>query len=100
MKKLLLLSAVAAALVVAVAGCAQRAKVTIPAPGKGLGFGEGGEGALGDIPLGQGAEGPFGEASDYPDPAAKEIFVDVHFDYNKAEIRGASARSSRGSRTT
>lgn len=90
MKKWLLFSAVAAVMVIAVAGCRPQAKVTIPMGGnKGaLGFGEEG-GVPGSIPLGEGAEGPFGEASDYPDPAAREIFVDVHFDYNKADIRGS-----------
>jgi peptidoglycan-associated lipoprotein len=72
------------ALLLAAAGCAKKAKVTIPAQGKGL-FGE--EGALGDISLTQTPEGPFSEPENYPDPAAKEIFVDVHFDYNKSDIR-------------
>lgn len=86
MKKWLMFSAIAAVMIFAVAGCRPKAKVTIPSQ-KGLfGADEGVPG--GGIPLGENPEGPFGEASDYPDPAAREIFVDVHFDYNKSDIRG------------
>ena len=87
MKKWLLFSAIAAAMVVAVAGCTPKAKITIPAAGKGI-FGDEGVGP-GGIPLTENPEGAFGEAADYPDHAAKEIFVDVHFDYNKSDIRGS-----------
>lgn len=75
---------IAAAALLAAAGCAKKAKVTIPAQGGGL-FGE--EGQFGEIPLTQTPEGPFSEPENYPDPLAKEIFVDVHFDYNKSDIR-------------
>jgi peptidoglycan-associated lipoprotein len=32
-------------------------------------------------------EGPFSEPGDFADPLAQSIFVDVHFDYNKSDIR-------------
>ncbi len=86
MKKWLLFSAVAAAMIVAAGGCRPKAKVTIPTQ-KGLLF-EGDQVPGGGIPLGENPEGPFVDPEDYTaDPAVREIFVDVHFDYNKAEIR-------------
>lgn len=87
MKKCMLPIFIALAALVAGAGCAKKAKVTIPAPGAGL---FGGEGlGPGGIPLSESPEGPFSEPENYPDPAAKEIFKDVHFDYNKSNIRAS-----------
>ncbi|MDD5557732.1 MAG: peptidoglycan-associated lipoprotein Pal [bacterium] len=76
----------AVAVLVAAAGCAKQAKVTIPSHGRGL---LGDEGLLGDIPLTQMPEGAFVEPEDYPDPVAREIFRDVHFDYDKYDIRAS-----------
>ncbi len=83
MRRLMFFAGIAAAIGLACAGCAKKAKVTIPSQGAGL-FGA--EGA-GGIPLTENPEGPFSEPENYLDPAAKEIFVDVHFDYNKSDIR-------------
>lgn len=85
MRRLMFLAGIAVAVSLAGAGCAKKAKVTIPAPGAGL-FGAEGAGP-GGIPLTEMPEGPFSEPENYPDPAAREIFVDVHFDYNKSDIR-------------
>jgi peptidoglycan-associated lipoprotein len=68
-------------------GCGKKApRVTIPPLGSRL-FGE--EGALGPggIPLSEMPEGPFSEPENFGDPAARALFVDVHFDYNKSDIR-------------
>lgn len=83
MRRLTVFTGIAVALGLACAGCAKKAKVTIPSQGMGL-FGA--EGA-GGIPLTETPEGPFAEPENYPDPEAKEVFVDVHFDYNKSDIR-------------
>ncbi|MCX6355508.1 MAG: peptidoglycan-associated lipoprotein Pal [Candidatus Aureabacteria bacterium] len=85
MKHLLICLVAVSAIALVFPGCAKRAKVTIPAAGKGL-FGEEGVGP-GGIPLTENPEGPFSEPENYPDPQAREIFVDVHFDYNKSDIR-------------
>lgn len=85
MRRVMLFAAIAAVVAIAAAGCAKKAKVTIPSPGKGL-FGEEGMGP-GGIPLTESPEGPFSEPENYPDPAVKQIFTDVHFDYNKSDIR-------------
>jgi peptidoglycan-associated lipoprotein len=87
MRRLMFLAGIAVAVSLAGAGCAKKAKVTIPAPGAGL-FGAEGAGP-GGIPLTETPEGPFSEPENYPDPAAKAIFVDVHFDYNKSDIRSS-----------
>jgi len=85
MKQLLMCLVAVAAIAVVFPGCAKKAKVTIPAAGKGL-FGEEGVGP-GGIPLTENPEGPFSEPENYPDPEARLVFVDVHFDYNKSDIR-------------
>lgn len=83
MRRLMFVAGMAAVVGLACFGCAKKAKVTIPSPGAGL-FGA--EGA-GGIPLTEAPEGPFSEPENYPDPAVTAIFVDVHFDYNKSDIR-------------
>lgn len=69
-------------------GCAKRpmAKVTIPSPGE-HGYYEGDGFDLTGIPLTDMPEGPFSEAADFGDPEAAAVFKDVHFDYNKYDIR-------------
>jgi peptidoglycan-associated lipoprotein len=83
MRRLTIFTCIAVAIGLACAGCAKKARVTIPSQGAGL-FGA--EGA-GGIPLSETPEGPFSEPENYPDPEAREVFVDVHFDYNKSDIR-------------
>ncbi|MEJ2745957.1 MAG: peptidoglycan-associated lipoprotein Pal [bacterium] len=84
MRRLTLFAGIVAVICLVCAGCAKKgAKVTIPSQGMGL-FGA--EGA-GGIPLTETPEGPFAEPEAYSDPEAREVFVDVHFDYNRSEIR-------------
>lgn len=87
MKSWVLCAAAVTLMVVVAAGCTPKAKVTIPSPGRGI-FGDEGVGPDG-FPLTESPEGPFAEPENYPDPAAREIFVDVHFDYNKSDIRAS-----------
>ncbi len=86
MKRFLVLLAVVAFIVLLGVGCAKKpAKVTIPSQGGEL-FGAEGLGPSG-IPLTEMPEGPFMEPGEFSDPIAREVFADVHFDYNKSDIR-------------
>ena len=88
MKSWVSCAAAAALAVIVAAGCTPKAKVTIPSTGRGGIFGDEGVGP-GGFPLSESPEGPFAEPENYSDPAAKEIFVDVHFDYNQSDIRAS-----------
>jgi peptidoglycan-associated lipoprotein len=86
MKKLSLLLITAVIVAALGTGCTKKqAKVTIPSMSGEL-FGAEGLGP-GGIPLTEMPEGPFVEADAFTDPIAREVFVDVHFDYNKSDIR-------------